>query len=212
MLQLKHLLPLFFSVAGVVILFITFRLKLERDTKKAKENLDVYLTKDFNALFARKKEIPESFFISVDFNSIPSVNNDECTQFYNQINKYADTKMTHLKGYTNIELKEAYGMIHFENLTCYEKNYLTFMDILVKYGSILYEKGFAEEAETVLKKALDYECDVSKCYMLLSDIYLKRRDSDSLETLTRIAKQNMNGSYYLKKVLNKIESAQQAIE
>jgi len=210
MLDLKPFLPLFFSAAGVLILFITFKLKLERDTKKNQKISDRYFTKEANALFARKKEIPESIFISVDFHNLPTVDDAECTLLYKRISITYHYKMTNLKDHTNLELKEAYGMAHFQDLTIYEKNYLTFMDILLKYGSILYEKGFIKEARTVLEAALDYQCDVSKCYMILSDIYLKLHARDALENLACIAKQNMQGSPYLNKVLNMLERTKQA--
>jgi tetratricopeptide (TPR) repeat protein len=212
MLELKPLLPLFFSVIGVLILFMTFRHKLERDTKREKKNLERYFTNEHHALFARKKELPETLFIKADCKSIPAVNDDDCIELYHQIVKYCNYKMTNLKGYTNLELKEAYGIAHFENITCYEKNYLTFMDILVNYGSILYEKGYTKEAVSVLETALGYQCDLSKCYMILSDIYVEQHAGNALDRLEDAAKKNMKGSYYLGKVLSKIQSAKQAID
>lgn len=212
MFQLEKLLPLFFSVLGVITFFITFKIKLERDTKRQNEKSEAYLTQEFNALFTRKKEIPESLFIKIPLKDIPLIKDPECKLLYDQLMLYGDNKMSNLKGYTNLDLKQLYGISQFDNLVQYEKNYLTFMDILVKYGSILYEKAFIYEAKSVLEGALSYKCDLSKCYFILSDIYFKENKPDLLENLARVAQQNMNDSHYLTKVLQKIESVKQDID
>ena len=212
MFQLEKILPLFFSVLGVITLFITFKVKLERDTKRQNEKSEAYLTQEFNALFTRKKEIPKSLFIQISLEDIPLIKDPECKLLYDQVMLHGKYKMSNLKGYTNLDLKQLYGISQFDDLVQYEKNYLTFMDILVKYGSILYEKAFICEAKSVLEGALSYNCDVSKCYFILSDIYFQENRPDLLENLALIAHQNMGDSYYLTKVLQKIESAKQDID
>lgn len=86
------------------------------------------------------------------------------------------------------------------------------MDILVKYGTILYDKALIPEARKTLELALLYQCDLSKCYFILSDIYFQQNERMLLENLAQAACQNMKGSYYLKKVLQKIESIKQNID
>ena len=212
MFELKPFLPLIFSVGGVTVLFITFRLKLERDARRTKKNKENFFEREQAAAFARKKEIPDDFYIKVDFSKIPITVHEACDSYYRKVASCKNLKMVHLKGYSNLELKESFGVEHFENLAGFEKNYLTFMDILVKYGSILYENGFIKEAEVTLTQALLYQCDLTKAYILLSEIYLQFQDTKALKDLLETACQNMQGSYYLDKVVHKIEDAIKAIE
>ncbi|WP_069997689.1 hypothetical protein [Cellulosilyticum sp. I15G10I2] len=212
MFQLERMLPLIFSVLGVVTLFITFKIKLERDTQRQNKNIRTYFTQEQKALFARKKDIPESLFIKISLQELPLNEEPECRRLYEQLRRYEHLKLTNLKGYTNLELKQAYGMAQFEDLVQYEKSYLTFMDILVKYGSILYEKAFLPEAKKTLELALDYQCDLSKCYLILSDVYFKLGESHLLDNLAQTAHRNMNGSHYLTKVLEKIEQIKRDID
>ncbi len=210
--DIRSLLPLIFLVLGVTTLFITFKMKLEKDVQKDKKSLDTFYEKELKAQFTRKKEIPSSFFISIDPARILFVNHSACKTLYEQVLTLSKRKMTNLKAYTNLQLKESYGIAQFEQLITYEKNYLTFMDILVKYGTIVYENGYVQEAKAVLETALDYQCDVSKCYIMLSAIYLKLKDKGALEYLKSAALQNMEGNYYLNKVLLRIEETKQQID
>jgi tetratricopeptide (TPR) repeat protein len=209
MFELNAIVPILFSALGVTTLFLTFKMKLERDVKKEKKKFDAYLREEFNASFARKKEIPASLFLKTACETLPVVNDLECKQLHNQVMTCAKLKLANLKNHTNLDLKRTYGMAQFENLIQFERNYLALMDILVKYGSILYEKGFISEAKHVLEEALVYGCDLSKCYILLSDIYLKLGTKTALKDLKSSAEQNMQGSHYLTKILCNIESANQ---
>ncbi|MDF2878513.1 MAG: hypothetical protein K0S30_1609 [Clostridia bacterium] len=211
MFDLNAIIPLLFSALGVTTLFLTFKIKLERDAKKEKKQLEAYFKEDFNASFARKKELPESMFLKPACERLPVVDDVACQQLYDQVMACAKLKLANLKNHTNLDLKKTYGMVQFENLIEFERNYLALMDILVKYGNILYEKGFISEAKHVLEEALVYECDLSKCYILLSDIYLKLGARRALQDLKCSAEKNMKESHYLTKILCNIESANQVM-
>lgn len=211
MFSLQKFIPMFFSIAGVMILFITFRFKLERDTKKEKKKWELFFEQEYQALFKRKQAIPESFFITVCLKNLPLVQDIDCQLFYKQLMQYENIKVANLKKSTNLELKQTYGISQFEHLIEHEKKYFSFMDILLKYGTILYEKKFFLEAKQVLELALDYQCDSSKCYLILADIYQNFKEIHSLQMLSDKAYENMDASYYLDKVITKIDQAKQEI-
>lgn len=189
-------------VVGVTILFVTFKHALQKTDTKEEEKRKNFFEKERVASSIRKQPIPESLFLKVDFAVYPEVHDTNCIASYNELLSFKSRQMVNLKGYTNLDLKEIFGVGHLDLLTNYERNYLEFMDISCKYAHTLYEYGYIKEAQTVLEYTLKHQCDLSKCYLLLAEIYKLSKNTLALEELKEIASLNMKGSPYLQKVLD----------
>ena len=88
-----------------------------------------------------------------------------------------------------------------DKVSVYEKNYFEFMDILFKYGKILYDNNYIKEAQMTLEQGIDYHCDVSECYLLLIKIYKEQKNKTAISRLKNVVEKEMKNSPLLHKVL-----------
>lgn len=206
------LMAFLFFVGGLLIMGMTTkRMILKKGTHKESEN---YWTREHAATFARKKELPDDLFIPIDFSVYPSVQDESCQQQYAKILLFKERPLVNLKGISNVELKERFGTMQLEKLSFYEQNFIEYMNTSCAYGKLLFEKGYLPEAQKVLEYIISLGCDLSQCYLTLTAIYTAYYDSnrsldvsiDLLAVLKQNAKENMNASPYLQKVIQGIDA------
>ena len=190
---------------GIVVIAFTFKQFLNKTKPSSKEKLSILLQAEHDAQYTRSKVLPSELLLHVDFEKYPFVDHIECQKKYQQLMRYAKLPMVNLQGQTNLELKQAYGPQTLEKIGQYEKNYFSFMDISIQYGKILYENGYVTEARQALEQCLIYHCDVSKCYILLIEIYKRQNDYKALDELKNIVQIEMSQSPFLHKVLVMLE-------
>ena len=188
-------------ILGIALLGLTFKKYLRKTEPSSKEKLATLLKAEQDAQFTRPKTLAPELFIQVDFSKFPTVSHEECQKKYNAVMGYANLSMVNLQGHTNLELKQSYGPQMLEMIGQYEKNYFGFMDISIQYGKILYENNYINEARQTLEQCMRYHCDVSKCYILLIEIYKKQNDYQALENLKPIIQEEMCDSPFLHKVI-----------
>ena len=186
---------------GILILALSFKKQLNKKRNDKKNAWKLLLEKEHAAQFTRSRELPRDFFIQVDTNLFPKVEHKTCQEVYNMLLRSANRTMVNLKDYSNLDLKISYGPQIVEQVSAYEKNYFEFMDILFKYGKILYDNNYIKEAQMILEQGIDYHCDLSRCYLLLIQIYKKQENETALSRLKNIVEKEMKNSPFLHKVL-----------
>lgn len=186
---------------GIFIIACTFKQVLRKTAPSTKVNLETLLKAEHEAQYTRSKSLSSELLLHVDFEKYPSVQQMDCQKKYQQLMRYAHLSMINLQGKTNLELKQTYGPQGLELIGQYEKNYFGFMDISIQYGKILYENGYLLEARQTLEQCLLYQCDISKCYILLIEIYKALNDEQALNELEIIIQKEMSQSPFLHKVL-----------
>ena len=92
-------------------------------------------------LFTQNSILADKFRIRVDEAYFLKVEDMAYQKIYRSLIDFLQHPMLNLKGYINLELKSIYGGKIIEYVDCYGKNYFEFMDILYRYGKILYEKN-----------------------------------------------------------------------
>ena len=188
-------------LVGILIIGMTFKKHLNTPSLSNKDKLNQLLQAEQEAQFVRSKPIPDSFLIQVDFTKFPTVDHSECHRVYCNLIHFSTLSMVNLQGQTNLELKKHYGPQTLEQISAYEKNYFDFMNMAIKYGQTLYEHNFIQEARLCLEQCIAYHCDISKCYILLIEIYKSQEDQQSLKSLKSIIEIEMGNSPFLHKVL-----------
>lgn len=191
-------------ILGIAAIGLTFKIYLRKTGPSSKERLEEMLNAEHEAQYVRSIPLPDEQLIQVDFSQYPIVDHIECRKAYEALMHYANLSMVNLKGHTNLELKQMYGPQTLELIGQYERNYYGFMESSIQYGKILYENDYLCEARQTLEQCLVYHCDVSKCYILLIEIYKVQGDYSALEKLKTIVQTEMNDSPFLHKVLSMI--------
>lgn len=149
----------------------------------------------------RSSELPQNLFIQLDVKAFPTVELEVCQKVYTMLLRKANKPMVNLKDQSNLDLKSLYGAQIVDKVSVYEKNYFEFMDILFKYGKILYDNNYIKEAQMTLEEGIDYHCDVSKCYILLIKIYKAQKNKMAISRLKNVVEKEMKNSPLLHKVL-----------
>ena len=124
-----------------------------------------------------------------------------CQDQYLALMHYAQSPMINLKNESNLVLKSTYGPQIVEEVACYEKNYLDCMNTAIFYAECLLQQGYLKEAQITLETCIHYHCDISKCYLLLIDLYKQQSNLQGLTQLKQIATIEMQHSPFLNKVL-----------
>ena len=99
----------------------------------------------------------------------------------------SDAKIVNLTGYSNTDLKMAYGAANLSVLTEYDANYTTLVTALQECGKALYEAGRFEEAARILEFSAMTGTDISACYRLLTDLYKTKLSYDQEKAADKIA-------------------------
>ena len=188
-------------ISGILILALSFKGKINKKKDYHKDDWKILLEREHATQFVRPKELPHDFFIQVDTKAFPTVTQASCEQVYHALLRSANKPMINLKGQSNLELKSRYGPQIVEKVSAYERNYFEFMDILFKYGKILYDNNYVQEAQLLLEQAINYHCDISKCYLLLIKIYKEQQNEAAISRLKDVVEKEMQNSPFLHKVL-----------
>lgn len=184
-----------------------FKTTLAQSGRKHKKSLAGYWQREHAANSVRKKDIPNTLLIEVDFTHFPKVDAPTALPYYEKLMTFTERKMANLKHYSNTELKEQYGASQLDTLANYESNYFEFMDISYKYANILYDLHNIKEAQAVLETLINLKCDYSKLYLLLTRIYKETNQQEALISLKHATKEHMISSPYYPKIQKVIDDA-----
>ena len=110
-----------------------------------------------------------------------------------ELSKLAETSILNLNGITNTDLKLHYGLANLDFLSECDENYTEMIRLLQDYGKRLFELSHHNDAETVLRYAVDSGSDICATYTLLADIYLAENAVAKLSSLIETAK-NLNSA------------------
>lgn len=191
-------------IIGILLIFFTFKNAINHTQPSSKEKLEQFLQLEHEAQFARTKALPNDLLMKVDFSRFPCVENETCKKIYSDLMRFSNLAMANLADKSNLELKQAYGPQTLEKISAYEKNFFDFMNKTLKYGKTLLDLGYIQEARQTLELCANYHCDISKCYLLLIDIYKKQQDLAALSNLRITVQKEMCHSPFLHKVLEQL--------
>ncbi len=180
--------PIFFILFLGTVLGIQIMMRKNKvDLKKTLENIQ---ERERKANLSKKREIDKEFYIIPDEAVLPIKNYDETSENKKIIDiqklvlkKASLTMIKFDEQISNTDLKFKYGFSNLETITIYEEHYNSYMQTLVEWAKILFERNNLSDAEIILNEAIRLKCDLSKAYMLLIDIYRQKNDSDKLKNL-----------------------------
>ena len=179
--------PVLTSVLIFVVILTIFN---HRNSKIRKQKLDDYYKKEQQANFVRKKSLDDLEYISIPLDEFPmDVATDHAIiqDCIKTIQSLSSEKIVNFTGYTNTDLKLAYGTANITSLTQYDLNYTLFVRTLQSWGKELYQLGYKKEAQTVLEYAIKTRTDISGSYYLLASIYKESGQENKIKHLLLVA-------------------------
>lgn len=175
--------PVLTSVLIFVIILTIFN---HRNSKIRRQKLDDYWKKEQQANFVRKKSLDDLDYIAVPLDEFPmdtATDNDIIKDCIETVKTLSKEKIVNFTGYTNTDLKLAYGTANITLLTQYDLNYTQFVRTLQSWGEQLYQLGYKKEAKTVLEYAIKTRTDISRSYILLASIYSESGEKEKIKHL-----------------------------
>ncbi len=175
------------------ILFVIFILWLQyeirKDGKASKRSLELFWMKEREANLARRKDISQLEYLTVNLDQLPMDDHEDDTinSYRDTIKEYSERKMINLSGKTNTELKLEYGVANFNLLSSYDSNYTAFVSMLQKWAGRLKDRGHISDAQAVLEFSI-FSCltDVTKAYRMLAELYQQQNRSEQIDAIIDI--------------------------
>ncbi len=159
----------------------------KKDRKKAEED---FWNREREANNVRKKPLDDLNYIQIPFETLPFhilTDNQQVQDCIEQIHSLRDLKVVNLSEFTNTDLKLKYGTANITILSEYDQNFTLLVRTLHKWGRILFEAGYKEEALIPLEFAISIGTDISGNYKLLATIYKEKGQLSKIRELTASA-------------------------
>ncbi len=176
----------FLIIASFPIICILFSYALH-STKRKEQDVDrEFWDREQRANFTRKKPLDDLNFITIPDDLLtmePELTDEEIIGCLKDLNDLSSSKIVNLTGYTNTDLKLAYGTANITILSEYDFHYTKLVTLLQKLAELLHENLEDELAVRVLEFAVSTGTDVSKSYYLLAELYQQMNTPEKIDLL-----------------------------
>lgn len=184
-------------LAFVVLFAIWINYQIRRSNKNTSEK-DDFWQRETKANFTRKTDISSLNYITIPFHELPfsleygnyclphDIEEEkklEIQSYEKIVLSLKDKKILNLTGYSNTDLKLAYGAANLPFLMQYDENFSKLSRALSKWGKLLFEIGAFSEAEKVLEFALSSKSDIEEVFFTLAKLYRQDNKITKLERL-----------------------------
>lgn len=176
--------PIFFIC--FIVFIIWFRVKCKQSARTSTWN-EEYWQKEYDANFARKKDISHLEYIEISLQDLPieEVCSPEETDIQNELLQILKHPILNLNGMSNADIKLAYGMANFEKLSACDQNYTRLIRTLNRWGVYCFENNHTAKAKQILEYAIKLGSDISATYLTIARIYLQEDQIEKIQTLIR---------------------------
>ncbi len=176
--------------ASFILFGIWLTFTLIRSRRREDHANDKFWEKEALANQTKKKPLDDLNYIHLPYDPLPfSLLSDdpEIAECHRILNALRGKKIVNLTGYTNTDLKLAYGAANINLLTQYDQNYTLLVRTLQKWAELLIASGYQSDAIPILEFAVSTDTDVSSTYRILASIYHDKQEFGKIEQLKQTA-------------------------
>lgn len=175
-----------FPFLGLFIIFLSVAAYYrKRATAQQKKVTEDFWSREDQANQIRRKDISNPPYITIPLEKFPiGISDDEeLTDYENDLKTLASRKILNLSHQSNTDLKLAYGPANLPALSEYDQNYTTLLRNLVAYADCLIKNGFKSEAVPVLEFGISIDSDIRANYTLLAELYKEQGKTAKIQEL-----------------------------
>lgn len=179
-----------FPFLGLFIIFLSVAAYYrKRATAQQKKVTEDFWSREDQANQIRRKDISNLPYITIPLEKFPiGISDDEeLTDYENDLKTLASRKILNLSHQSNTDLKLAYGPANLPALSEYDQNYTTLLRNLVAYADCLIKNGFKSEAVPVLEFGISIDSDIRANYTLLAELTRNRENGKIQELIDKAA-------------------------
>ena len=136
-----------------------------------------------------------------------------------QIKEYQETlvnitknKVLDLSGISNTDIRMAYGRKNLEELSRADQRYITLCRSLNSLSKAYLRTGHPEEAQTLLKFAIDCGSDIKESWVMLGRCHMERDEGDALNLLMEKAAALPDSSQTKEEILKELKEIKGLME
>lgn len=198
---LKDIMAFAIYILGIFILAMTFKRYVNRNNPSDQEDWRKQLEEEHQLQFVRSKPLDPTLMLSIDFTRFPVSHDQACQKAYLSLMHFEKLPLANLKGVSNLEIKKKYGASGVDKISQYEWNYTSCMQAAIHYAEVLIENGYITEAQNTLECCIEAKCDLSKCYLLLIDLYKMQQNESALIRLKDFVNKELKDSPFIDKII-----------
>ena len=175
-----------FPFLGLFIIFLSVAAYYrKRATAQQKKVTEDFWNREDQANQIRRKDISNLPYITIPLEkfTIGISDDEELTDYENDLKTLASRKILNLSHQSNTDLKLAYGPANLPALSEYDQNYTTLLRNLVAYADCLIKNGFKAEAVPVLEFGISIDSDIRANYTLLAELYKEQGNASKIQEL-----------------------------
>lgn len=178
-------------LASLILLGSLVSFFLKRDKRSFSQIENSFWERERKANSVRRKSLDDLDYIIIDLDQLPmnllsdDLEINECIEI---IQSLSTLPIVNFTGYTNTDLKLAYGTANITVLSEYDQNYTLLVRTLQKWAELLLKKDYSKEAKHILEYAISINTDISQTYYKLAELYWANLEMDKIKFLIEHAK------------------------
>lgn len=183
--------------ASFIVFGFLFSFSIKRRIKTEGKYIDNFWDRERKADSTRRKSLENLDYIAVPLNELPVnilAELSEVREILTKLRDLSEKKIVNFAGYSNTDLKLAYGAPNISLLSEYDANYEELITLLQEWASFLLqnqgegaqscpENERKQAAKAVLAYAVSIGSDISATYEHLIKLYLEFGEQDKLSEL-----------------------------
>ena len=187
--------------ASFIVFGFLFSFSLKKRIKTEGKYIDNFWERERLADATRRKPLETLDYIAVPFNDLPVdvlAELPEIQEILEKLRDLSEKKIVNFAGYSNTDLKLAYGAPNIHLLSEFDRNFEELITLLQDWASFLLQNWGAgaqacpeedrkQAAKTVLAYAVSVGSDISATYERLIKLYLESGERDKLPELKKQA-------------------------
>lgn len=187
--------------ASFIVFGFLFSFSIKRRIKKEGNYINNFWEREREADSTRRKSLENLDYIAVPLNELPMdilADLPEVQEILAGLRELSEKKIVNFAGYSNTDLKLAYGAPNISLLSEYDANYEELITLLQEWASFLLQNHGAgvwscpeaerkQAAKTVLAYAVSIGSDIAASYERLIKLYQDAGEQDKLPELQKQA-------------------------
>lgn len=177
-----------FTIFATFIIFTSIlSMTIKRHNRSEKKQQEQFWEREKRANQVRRKPLDDLDYVTIPLENLPTavlagdVIVQDCLDTLASLSR---EKIVNLAGYTNTDLKLAYGTANITALSQYDQNFTLLAQTLQKWADTLLNAGYAAETRQILEYAvLSIHSDAGTSYRLLASLYDQDGEQEKVAAL-----------------------------
>ncbi len=178
-------------IASFIIFTSILSIVIRRHNRTEAKQQEQFWEREQRANQVRRRSLEGLEYVTIPLEDLPTtvMNQDVVVQdCIDTLTSLSREKIVNLAGYTNTDLKLAYGTANITALSQYDQNFTLLAQTLQKWAETLYNCGYTAEARQILEYAvLTTRSDAGTSYRLLASLYDQSGQPEKVKTLYEAA-------------------------